>query len=163
MLVDSHAHLEAVEDLDGVLERAKNVGVGKIVTIGTSVETSKKAVKIAEEFSTDDLKIFATCGIHPKDGKSEVEKLGLTQCIDTFKKVVKSSDKVVGIGECGLDYYPATAEPEKSLQRTLFESQIQLAIDLKLPLVIHCRDAWDEIFGLLTTDYGLQTKSTGVF
>ena len=189
--VDTHAHLEAVDDLDGVLERAKNVGVGKIVTIGTSMETSKKAVKIADPPShkvTDASKlwrrsasegqgntpvIYATVGIHPKDGKGDIEKFGLFQCINTLKQIVRSSKKVVGVGEAGLDYHltsdPSTSpsatssgpsgsgqakqlttDKEKDFQRELFREQIKLAAQLKLPLVIHCRNAWEEIFDLLS-------------
>ena len=170
--VDTHAHLEAVDDLDGVLNRAKNIGVGVIVTIGTSLETSKKAVKIAKEFSTDNLKIYAICGIHPKDGKSDIEKFGLYRCIKTLKQIAKSSKKVVGIGEVGLDHYlkqetgnkkQETSSREKKVQKKLFEAQIKLAGELKLPMVIHCRNGWEEIFSLLTTNYRLRTKIRGVF
>jgi len=161
--VDTHAHLEAVDDLNGVLNRAKNIGVGKIVTIGTSIETSKREVKIAEEFSNKDLKIYATCGIHPKDGKGKVEKLGLYRCIDTLKQIVISSKKVVGVGEAGLDYYPVTTDSEKNFQRDLFETQIKLAVELNLPLVIHCRNAWNEIFGSISKFKVQSSKLTGVF
>ena len=75
MLFDTHAHLEAVDDLKGSLTRAKETGVGKIITIGTSLASSKKAIEIAEKFSDDKLQIYATSGIHPQDGKDEVEKL----------------------------------------------------------------------------------------
>jgi len=168
MLVDTHAHLETVDDLEGVLENAKDAGVSKIITIGTSIKASKKCVQIAEQRRTG-TQIYATVGIHPKDGKGEVEKLGLARCIDTLKQIVRSSKKVVGIGECGLDYrvtndnLQLTTDKEKDFQRELFKEQIKLAAQLKLPLVIHCRNAWNEIFSLLTTNYRLRTKIGGVF
>jgi len=68
MLFDTHSHLEAIDDLEGSLKRAKEAGVGKIITIGTSLASSKKAVEIAEKNSDDDLQIYATCGLHPNWG-----------------------------------------------------------------------------------------------
>lgn len=153
MLVDTHAHLELFEDLDDVLGRAKEVGVTKIITIGTTLETSRKAIQIAEKFSVSELEIYATCGIHPNDGAEEVENLGLGDVMKELQKIATSSKKVVGLGECGLDYFldssgqrPVTSDKEKDFQRKLFNKQIKLAIDLDLPLVVHSRNAWDEIF-----------------
>ncbi len=160
MLIDSHAHLDFVEDLEGALARAKEAGVGKIITIGTSIGSSKKAIEIAQKFSDNDLRIFATCGLHPKDAKSELEKFSLLQCINTLKQIALSSNKVVAIGEIGLDYYSPgekrieTVDKDKIFQRKLFEAQIKLATDLKLPLVIHCRNGWKEIFDLLSNVSG---------
>ena len=182
MIIDTHAHLEIIDDLENSLKRAKDAGVGKIITIGTSLESSKKAIEIAQKFSRDDLQIFATCGIHPKDGKDEVEKFSLDRCIDTLKQLIGSSSKVVGVGEAGLDYRltadpsthsvnsvqassgqakPVTTDEEKEFQRKLFTEQIKLAGELNLPLIIHCRNAWDEIFEHLDNKRG--QSSFGVF
>jgi len=170
MIIDTHAHLELFEDLEYVLERAKGVGVSKIITIGTSLETSKKAIQIAENFSNSKLEIYATCGIHPKDGVEEVENLGLSEVIKSLEKITKSSKKVVGIGECGLDYRTVksekgqvTSEDEKGAQKKIFREQIRLATQLDLPLVVHCRNGWNEIFDLLTTNHEPSTNLTGVF
>ena len=162
MLFDTHAHLEDVDDLEDLLKRAKEAGVEKIITIGTSLASSKKAIGIAEKFSADDLQIYATCGLHPKDAKAELEKQPLNQCIDILKQLAVSSDKVVGIGEAGLDFHQDTADEEKNFQKELFETQINLAAEQNLPIVIHCRNGWEEILSLLTTDYGLPTPP-GVF
>lgn len=171
-LIDSHAHLELFENLDEVLENAKRAGVSKIITIGTSLETSKRAVQITEKFSTDDLKIFATCGIHPNDGAEEVENLGLVKVMKNLQEIAKSSNKVVGIGECGLDYHfkqetgnkkLETSEKGKKIQRKLFGEQIKLAGNLKLPLVVHCRNGWSEIFELLTVNHKQLANLRGVF
>lgn len=170
MIIDTHAHLELFEDLDEVLEGANAAGVFKIVTIGTSLATSKIAIKIAEKYSHEGLEIFATCGIHPNDGAEEVENLGLSEVVRQLKEIAKSSKKIVGIGECGLDYFTVksekgkvTSDMEKEFQRELFSTQIKLAIDLDLPLVVHCRNGWDEIFELLTTDNQQLTNLRGVF
>ncbi len=170
MFFDSHAHLEAISNLAEKLKEVQSKGVSNIITIGTSLETSKGAQEIAKKYSKEGLKIYSSCGIHPQDGKEEVKKLGLYQCINTLKQITESSNKVIAIGECGLDYYlessrqrPETSVQDKKFQRELFEEQIKLAQELKLPIVIHCRNAWDEILSPLTTDYRLRTKSTGVF
>jgi len=172
MLVDSHAHLELFEDLDDVLERAKEAGVSKIITIGTSLETSKRAIQIAEKFSNSDFAIYATCGIHPNDGAEEVENLGLGKVMKKLEEIAKSSKKVVGIGECGLDFFEKSGErpirnsqgkqetndKEREFQRKLFKKQIKLASDLDLPLVVHSRNAWNEMFELIPDN-----KVRGVF
>ena len=181
MLVDSHAHLEvstsprglrgaSIDDLEGVLARAKESGVEKIVTIGTSIDSSKKAIEIAQQYSTNDLQSFATCGLHPKDAASDIHQNPL-HYNSVLESIVLSSDKIVAIGECGLDYYlgsmsqgSETSEKEKEFQRELFEAQSKLACDLNLPLIIHCRNAWYDIFDLITTtipNRGLTPK--GVF
>ena len=162
MLFDTHAHLEDVDDLEDLLKRAKEAGVEKIITIGTSLASSKKAVEIAEKNSDDDLQIYATCGLHPKDAKGELEKQPLNQCIDTLKQLAVSSDEVVGIGEAGLDFHQDTADEEKNFQKELFETQINLAADLNLPLITHCRNAWDEIFVFIEAKRGPSSLS-GVF
>jgi len=163
MLIDSHAHLELFEDLEEVLVRAKEEGVSKIITIGTSLETSRRAIQIAEYFSSNDLKIYATCGIHPNDGAEEVENLGLVKVIKALQEIAKSSNKVVGVGECGLDYLDKTTEDEKKIQRKLFGEQIKLASNLKLPLVVHCRNGWSEIFDLISKHQNSQSEAKGVF
>ena len=167
MLVDTHAHLDFVEDLRGTIERAKDAGVKKIICIGTSIDASKKCVEIAQKHSSSEIEIYATCGIHPEDGKGDIEKYG-ENCIHELEKIVKSSDKVVGIGECGLDYYltaggkQMTTDEEKKGQIDLFKAQVEVASELNLPIVVHCRNAWGEIFDLLKVD-GLQSKLRGVF
>jgi TatD DNase family protein len=172
MLVDSHAHLELFEDLEDVLIGAKTVSVSKIITIGTSLETSKKAIQIAENFSNSELEIFATCGIHPNDGAEEVENLGLREVMKKLEEIAKSSKKVVGIGECGLDYFETgdkrpirnsqgkqeTSAKEREFQGKLFKRQIKLASNLNLPLVVHSRNAWDEIF-----EFFPNNKLRGIF
>ena len=101
MLIDTHAHLEAVDDLEGSLKRAKEAGVGKIITIGTSIESSKKAIEIADSTSLklrgaeeNFPEIFATCGLHPKDAKSEVKRLHYNDILKSLKSLALSSKRV---------------------------------------------------------------------
>src|SRR3990167_4578237 len=102
MLVDSHAHLEAIDYLEWVIKRAKKNGVGKIVTIGTSIDSSKKAIEIADSTSSVRLhsglrgakenfpEIYATVGLHPKDAKKDLEKLGIEQAIQLIREIAQS-------------------------------------------------------------------------
>ena len=155
-LVDTHAHLDFADDVEGWIERAKADGVNKIICVGTSVEASKKCCDIANEHSSDDLRIYATVGIHAQDGKGDIKKYGsLLSCYITLKQTAESSDKVVAVGECGFDFKVTSdklqviSDKEKKFQKELFEAQIRLAAELNLPLVVHCRNAWEETFDLL--------------
>lgn len=188
-LVDSHAHLEMIEDLDSVFARAKGAGVTKIISIGTSIDASKKCIEIADSTSLklrgakeNIPEIYASCGIHPSDGKGDKEKYGsFNKCIDELKKIIKTGPSmsprrqksiqggciVVGIGECGLDYFldgdsrGPTTDNDKEFQRELFSAQIKLACDLNLPLVVHCRNAWEEIFEIIESQ-GSTLKSDSI-
>lgn len=175
-LVDCHAHLETLEDIKIILLRAKEAGISKIITCGSSCKWSTKCVKIAENDSGNLVQIFACVGVHPHDGKDEILKLGdlyLTQL-----RNLSTSKKVVAIGECGMDFYeegekrPAdtkvlagkqlTTDKDVEFQKKLFLQQIELACELKKPLVIHCRNAWDQILSILEQNKSKLTKG-GMF
>lgn len=161
-LVDTHTHLDFTDDPRAWINRAKEVGINKIICVGTSIDASKNCIEVAQKYSSSDLQIFATAGIHAQDGKGDVEKFG-DRYIDELKRVAKSSEKVVAIGECGYDFYAETGDEEKEFQKNLFEVQIVLASELKLPLVIHCRNAFDETFQLISKLHTPNSKLTGVF
>jgi TatD DNase family protein len=132
MLIDSHAHLEMREfesDRSDVIGRAKSAGVDFIVTVGTNVELSRKAVKLAGQHEN----IYATIGVHPHD----VGKISNTT-YDELKKLA-GDKKVVAYGEIGLDYFRNIAP--QALQIEKFGEQLQLAKELNLPVVIHARQA----------------------
>lgn len=155
-----------IRDIKIELLRAKEAGVTTIINVGTSIDASRKSIEIAE--GTDLVNVYATCGIHAQEGPKDIKKYG-PNFIDELKKVAQSSKKVVGIGECGMDYFlektdqgPATSEDQKKAQRELFEAQIKLAKELDLPLIVHCRNAWDDTFALLFPFFGRSTKK-GVF
>lgn len=145
--IDIHCHLDFPDydsDREEILAKMKEKEIGAI-TIGADLESSKRAVKIAEQNEN----IWATIGIHPEDQNLFDEK--------EFEKLV-ISPKVVGIGECGLDYFAprslsgAISEvgfSDKAMQKTLFESQIQFAIKHNKPLMLHCRDAYDDTLEIL--------------
>lgn len=159
-LVDTHAHLDFTQDKTGWCQRAKEAGVNKIICVGTSVEASLRCVEIAEKYSSEDLQIYATVGIHAQDGQKDMQKYGsLERCIDELKQIFRSAqdDKtVVGVGECGYDFKIENrvkrtefSDKEREFQKELFKAQIELAAELNLPMVIHCRNAWEETFELI--------------
>jgi len=135
MLIDSHAHLEMKEfdnDRNDVIERAKSAGLDFIVTVGTNLRLSRKAVALARQHES----IYATIGIHPHDvGKID------NKTYDELKELA-CEKKVVAYGEIGLDYF-RNLSPQ-ALQIEKFGEQLQLAKELNLPIVIHARQAHDQ-------------------
>jgi TatD DNase family protein len=184
MLIDTHAHLDYPDfagDFADILRRADEAGVTRIITIGTSVESSRRAVDLAEKHQN----VFAVIGVHP----TYVEESG-EDVITPLRELAKSS-RVVAIGETGLDYHSLPSvelskdrkttqvflkalqtstdeqmEAEihdgayKSKQASLFEQQLDLAAELGLNLVIHQRDAWDDTLEIIRPYSG---RLRGVF
>jgi len=166
-LVDTHCHLDFPEfanDLDAVIKRAGAAGVGRIITIGTSVESSRAAVQLASRYSN----VFATVGVHPT---SVVD--GAPDFIGQLRELAVHP-KVVAIGETGLDFYrlPETDKSNvvetafgsmttqtidielkrdslKAAQSAAFELQLELSVELRKPVVIHQRDSWDETLDII--------------
>jgi TatD DNase family protein len=140
MLVDSHCHLndpKLGKDLDDVLARARDAGVTAMVTIGYDIESSRRAVDIAN--SRDG--VYAAIGVHPHDAK----KLH-PRDIDELRDLADSA-KVVGIGEIGLDYYRDLSP--RDVQLSAFRDQLELARDLSVPVVIHSRNADEETYEVI--------------
>lgn len=138
--IDIHCHLDFPDyepDKEELFARMVEQDVGSI-TIGTDLESSKRAVKIAEENDN----IWACIGTHPH----EVSK----SHFDTkeFEKLV-ASPKVVGIGECGLDYFRLGDESKKENQKKIFVEQIEFALKYDKPLMLHCRDSYDDVLDIL--------------
>jgi TatD DNase family protein len=133
MLIDSHAHLEMKEfdsDREDVIRRAESEGIDFIVTVGTNLNLSLKAVTLAEKHEN----IYATIGIHPHDVAKTDNKT-----LDALKELVHTRKKIVAYGEIGLDYFRNISSQEKQLES--FGLQLELAKELDLPVVIHDREA----------------------
>ncbi len=153
MYIDTHTHLnfEAFEkDCLEVVKQAKANGVAKMIVVGVDLESSQKAIELAEKVEG----VFAAVGFHPHHCKG-IEDAG--EMIMKLRKLAKSK-KVVAIGECGLDYhvYQKTkyvkakiTEEQKNLQKQVFGRQVQLAKELSLPVIIHNREAQKEILDVL--------------
>lgn len=135
-LFDSHAHYDDEqfnEDRDYIINEIYNSGVTKFVSAGYSLESSKRAIELAKKYKF----IYCTCGISPNDIPNTKEKIDAE--IEEIEKLAKSNNKVVAIGEIGLDYYWNTEN--KELQNYAFIKQIELANRLDLPIMIHTREA----------------------
>ncbi|MDQ4078272.1 MAG: TatD family hydrolase [Chloroflexota bacterium] len=139
-LVDTHLHLDFKqfdEDRAEVVERAVAEGVTAMITIGTSLETSERAVELAEQFEP----VWAAVGIHPNDAAEWGPET------DAALRGWTSHPKVVAIGEIGLDYYWERVPHD--VQQRAFEEQLNLAAELDLPVIIHDRDAHEDIMATL--------------
>ena len=156
MLIDTHAHLDYPDfaaDFGAVLERARTGGVDRIITIGTSVGSSGRAVELA---SCDPM-IYAALGVHPTTAD---EAPG--DAVPALAGMA-ASPRVVAIGETGLDYHRMPEGREAAYQQaqaTLFRQQLDLAASLGLNVIIHQRDAWEDTLAILREYNG---KLRGVF
>jgi TatD DNase family protein len=161
-LIDTHCHLdfpEFADDLDAVIKRAVAAQVDRIVTIGTTLDSSRAAIELANRYPN----VFATVGLHP----TSIEE-NTPEFIDELKKLAEHP-KVVAIGECGLDFYRLPGDDKtdivesafgsitstgietglrndslKAAQAAAFEQQLELAAQMGKPVVIHQRDSWNE-------------------
>lgn len=154
-IIDSHAHLEFPqfdEDRAEMLERARAAGVAMLLAIGsgTGPERLNAAIPFAEEHDW----IYATVGIHPHEAKLATEENFAT--LDALAK----HPKVVGWGEMGLDYY--YDHSPRDVQQQVFRRQLGQARTAKLPIIIHCRDAWSDCLEIIEQDW-LSTGLGGVF
>jgi TatD DNase family protein len=143
-MVDAHCHLnfKAFEkDLDEVIKRATSAGIDKIINVGASLETSKTATELTQKYQN----LYATVGIHPHHADK------LEENWEESLEALATKPKVLAIGETGLDYFPyeSNGVTEKALQKKLFETQINIAKKLNLPLMIHNRQAGDDILDIL--------------
>jgi TatD DNase family protein len=140
MLVDTHAHLDFPEferDLDSVLARAARAGVHEIVTIGIDLRSSGKAVELAGQHS----RIYATVGIHPHGARRLDDST-----LDTLRSLA-AHEKVVAVGEIGLDYY-RDRQP-RAVQQECLRQQVELACELGLAAVFHVRDAHTDFLSII--------------
>jgi len=143
MLIDSHAHLEMQEfkrDLEAVIQRAKESGVEYIFTVGTEKKDWKRALEIALSYPL----IYVILGVHPHHAK-EIDG----ETYSTLKALCQN-EKVKAYGEIGLDFYRNLSPPDVQLRR--FREQIGLAKELKLPIVIHDREAHQETLEILKSE-----------
>jgi len=140
MLIDSHAHLEMPEfreDLDEVVQRAEEAGVEYIFTVGTERKDWKRVLEIAHRYSS----VYAILGVHPHNAQ-EIDD----EAYGVLKRLCQD-ERVKAYGEIGLDFYRNLSPRETQLKR--FREQIGLARELRLPIVIHDRDAHQETLEIL--------------
>lgn len=176
MYIDTHAHLyfpSFEPDFQDVIDRMKKAKVDKVINIGVDLESSKKSIEMSRKFDG----MYAAIGIHPTESSQWNDEIlemlrdlvlnahegNVHHCSDTenvrntnresdFKKNNNASKRmVVAIGEVGLDYYrlPSDDVQSKEFQKNVFRKQIRLARELHLPIIIHCRDAYEDTFRVL--------------
>lgn len=151
-MIDVHCHLNLHtfdQDYDEVAARAFDAGVRIIVNTGTSIPSSRKAVELAQKYN----QMYAIVGVHPHHAdKADIEFEGEIQSdwFDNLKKLA-NEPKVIGIGEIGMDYYvyKSNGIVDKKVQEDTFRKQIELAIELGLPLQIHNRHAGEDVIRIL--------------
>jgi len=164
--IDTHCHLnfkDFDEDREEVISRAKENNLG-MIQIGTCLETSKEVVNL----SCKNKNMWAHIGLHPiytpnepEFNEGEFQKLLDDDRENSEKNLVDK--KIVGVGECGLDYFHLKGESdeeilaEKKIQKKAFQAQIEFAIKNDLPVMIHCRDAYDDVLEILK-DYKKSIK-----
>lgn len=141
MLIDTHVHLNSdklYSDLENVIKRAINNDVKQMIVVGFDHQTNKRAIEIAEKYPF----IYATVGYHPTDAKEVTEK--------DFEllKVMLKHPKVVGIGECGLDFYWDKEFIDQQVE--VFRKHIELSLEFHKPLIIHMRDASEATYNVLS-------------
>lgn len=140
-MIDTHCHLnhpDYARDLPDVLLRAEKAGVTHVICVGYDLETSATAVRLAREIRM----IYSSVGIHPHDAHTYDPGADML-----LRKMISDSEKVVAIGETGLDYYRNLSP--KNVQRAAFRAHIRMAHDLNLPLIIHSRDAQADVLAIL--------------
>ena len=143
MLIDTHAHLDDPRfkrDRDVVIQRAFEAGIEAIVNVGTDLSTSRASVTLTEEYD----RIFASVGCHPHDADT------LSPDVLSQIEELTRGEKVVAIGETGLDLYRDRSP--RDVQRWVFRDQIRLARTLKLPLIVHSRSADEETMRILQVE-----------
>ena len=140
MIFDTHAHYDDKQfdqDREELLVSMKDNGIGTIVDVGSNMETSAWIVDAVNRYPM----MYGAVGVHPSD-TAELKESD----IDTLKKYA-AMDRILAIGEIGLDYY--WDEPEREIQKKWFEAQIELAREVRLPIIIHSRDAAKDTYDIM--------------
>lgn len=151
--VDTHCHLDwsAFDvDRDEVIRRALEAGVTRMVTIGVDVASSRRAIELAERYAG----VYASIGVHPNDAADFSH--------DTLNELreLAAHPNVVAIGEVGLDNYWRTIAPDA--QRRAFEAQLELAAELGKPVIVHSRDAAEDVLGTLERHIARNPQHAGI-
>ncbi len=150
MFIDTHAHLfypNFIDDLDEVIQRAKQASIDYIIVPATDLETAQKVIAMTEKYDM----IYGAVGIHPHETKhwdsSLIEKI----------QVLAETEKIVAIGEIGLDYYYDYSPKEKQIEA--FKAQIDLALKLDMPIIVHNRDSDDDLMKIINSYCGSGLKA----
>ena len=139
-MIDSHCHLDhepLVKNIEDVLLRSKKEGISKLLTISTTLNGFPKLLEIIKK----DEMIFGTFGIHPHE--TNIDQLSKDEIVDK----IKTKDKIIGVGETGLDFYYNNSDKDKQIKS--FQNHIDAAVELNIPLIVHSRNAEPETYEIL--------------
>ena len=142
-MIDSHCHLDhepLLSDLENIIQRSKDAGIEKLLTISTSIESFSRVKELVHK---DEI-IYGTIGIHPHEANKDIVNS------EFIEKSLKDNNKIIGIGETGLDFFYNNSDKDKQIDS--FKIHIDAAIKTNVPLIIHSRDAEEETFDILN-DY----------
>lgn len=153
MYIDTHCHLNFPQfdaDRAMVIGNAKKAGVKKFIVPGVDIHSSLTAIELSHRHPGV---IFASVGFHPYEAQQNPDLSMLEKLVSSNRPILPSSHHpIVAIGECGLDYHMYKGENaagKKQNQKILFEAQLQLALKYNLPIIIHCREAFEDMFDIL--------------
>ena len=139
-MIDSHCHLDhepLLSDLENIIQRSKDAGIEKLLTISTSIESFSR---VKELVYRDEI-IYGTIGIHPHEANKDIVNS------EFIEKSLKDNNKIIGIGETGLDFFYNNSDKDKQIDS--FKIHIDAAIKTNVPLIIHSREAEEETFDIL--------------
>ncbi len=154
MMIDTHAHIDMDsfdEDREATIQRARDHGVKYIVNIGCDVESSQRSVELTEHYDF----IYATAGVHPHDTKN------INGTTYDELRILLDHPKVIALGEIGLDYFKNYSPQD--VQRRHFRKQIELAKELNKPIIIHSREAKEDMIAILSEYYNDPNGKSGIF
>ncbi|WP_455368414.1 TatD family hydrolase [[Eubacterium] cellulosolvens] len=137
MLIDTHAHLEEIDDINNVIQRAKMNNIIAIIAVGSTIKSNSEILSLASKYSG---LIYPSIGIHPIAAETDI-KTALTQ-------IISNINHCFAIGEVGLDYQ---YDINKTKQKEIFENMLQISKKFGKPVSLHSRKAWDDVFSLVHT------------
>lgn len=152
LLIDTHTHLDSFSDTEvsSILGRARSVGVGAVISAGTTESTSRRAVELTGKFPG----MFAGVGVHPMDLEGPIDDAAYSR----LHHMASSTEKVAVISEIGLDFMEGM--PDRAVQYQAFRRQIELARDLRLPIVFHSREAHADTLRVLREERAYEVGGT---
>jgi TatD DNase family protein len=142
-MIDSHVHMnheDFSEDFDAILARARDAGVTHMVNIGFDLKSSRETVALTERFDV----FYGAVGVHPHDASSYNDD------VERELETLLAKERIVAVGEIGLDFYRDLSP--RDVQRDVFKKQIRLAKRTDRPIIIHCRDAFDDVIAVLRSE-----------
>lgn len=139
-MIDTHCHIDLLvkQSVNDLLKRCENVTIERLVTIGISPENQSSVLSLTREHP----RIYGSLGIHPHEAEKATPEI-----LNMIKRTAQQENKIIAIGEIGLDYHYEYSP--RSIQIKIFEEQINIACELQLPIIIHCREADDDLMKIL--------------